>query len=59
MRVRRENIPAIPVSDWSALRIYPRFLCLIGPPCVPRPGRRRSRRTASWRTTTSSRWRRI
>ena len=28
--VRHENIPALPVSDWSVMRIYPRFLCLIG-----------------------------
>eukprot|EP00959_Pyramimonas_sp_CCMP1952_P094921 1985255-Pyramimonas_sp.AAC.1 len=24
--VRRENIPALSVSDWSVVRIYPRFL---------------------------------
>eukprot|EP00976_Prorocentrum_cordatum_P114933 1195925-Prorocentrum_minimum.AAC.3 len=28
--LRRENIPALPVSDWSIARIYPHFLCLIG-----------------------------
>eukprot|EP00959_Pyramimonas_sp_CCMP1952_P146718 3071184-Pyramimonas_sp.AAC.2 len=26
-----ENIPTLPVSDWSGTRIYLRFLCLIGP----------------------------
>ena len=26
-----ENIPALPASDWSAVRIYLRFLHLIGP----------------------------
>eukprot|EP00959_Pyramimonas_sp_CCMP1952_P364720 7637720-Pyramimonas_sp.AAC.1 len=31
--VCRENIPALPASDWSAVRIYPRFLCPIGPSC--------------------------
>eukprot|EP00959_Pyramimonas_sp_CCMP1952_P182342 3812604-Pyramimonas_sp.AAC.1 len=25
------NIPALPASDWSVMRIYPRFLRLIGP----------------------------
>eukprot|EP00976_Prorocentrum_cordatum_P061331 1176253-Prorocentrum_minimum.AAC.1 len=30
--VRRENIPALPASDRSAARIYPRFLRPIGPP---------------------------
>eukprot|EP00959_Pyramimonas_sp_CCMP1952_P015123 320070-Pyramimonas_sp.AAC.2 len=29
--LRSENIPALPVSDWSVVRIYPRFLCPIGP----------------------------
>eukprot|EP00959_Pyramimonas_sp_CCMP1952_P117605 2458735-Pyramimonas_sp.AAC.1 len=29
---RRENIPALPASDWSAVRIYLRFLRLMGPP---------------------------
>eukprot|EP00959_Pyramimonas_sp_CCMP1952_P204607 4278324-Pyramimonas_sp.AAC.1 len=28
--VRRENIPAFPASDWSVVRIYPRFLRPIG-----------------------------
>eukprot|EP00976_Prorocentrum_cordatum_P107479 1194647-Prorocentrum_minimum.AAC.2 len=28
--VPRENIPALPASDWSLVRIYPRFLRLIG-----------------------------
>eukprot|EP00959_Pyramimonas_sp_CCMP1952_P056237 1174662-Pyramimonas_sp.AAC.1 len=27
----RENMPALPASDWSVVRIYPRFLRLIGP----------------------------
>ena len=31
VQVRRENIPALPASDWSVVRIYPRFLLLIGP----------------------------
>eukprot|EP00959_Pyramimonas_sp_CCMP1952_P196003 4098317-Pyramimonas_sp.AAC.1 len=26
-----ENIRALPASDWSVVRIYPRFLRLIGP----------------------------
>eukprot|EP00976_Prorocentrum_cordatum_P077187 1182585-Prorocentrum_minimum.AAC.1 len=30
--VRRENIPALHASDWSAVRIYPRFASPIGPP---------------------------
>eukprot|EP00959_Pyramimonas_sp_CCMP1952_P090057 1885232-Pyramimonas_sp.AAC.1 len=29
--VRHENIPEIPVSDWSLMRIYPCLLCPIGP----------------------------
>ena len=29
--VRRETIPTLPASDWSVVRIYPRFLRLIGP----------------------------
>eukprot|EP00976_Prorocentrum_cordatum_P076714 1182410-Prorocentrum_minimum.AAC.3 len=29
--VRSENVPALPASDWSIVRIYPRFLRLIGP----------------------------
>eukprot|EP00959_Pyramimonas_sp_CCMP1952_P095601 1998511-Pyramimonas_sp.AAC.1 len=29
--VHRENIPALPASDWSIVRIYPHFLRLIGP----------------------------
>eukprot|EP00959_Pyramimonas_sp_CCMP1952_P371902 7787849-Pyramimonas_sp.AAC.1 len=28
--VRRENIPTLPASDWSTVRIYLRFLRLIG-----------------------------
>eukprot|EP00959_Pyramimonas_sp_CCMP1952_P088325 1847848-Pyramimonas_sp.AAC.1 len=32
--VRRENIPpAYPASDWSVVRMYPRFLRMIGPSC--------------------------
>eukprot|EP00959_Pyramimonas_sp_CCMP1952_P273126 5708880-Pyramimonas_sp.AAC.1 len=27
----RENISALPASDWSIMRIYPRLLRLIGP----------------------------
>eukprot|EP00976_Prorocentrum_cordatum_P081314 1184350-Prorocentrum_minimum.AAC.4 len=30
--VRRENMPALPASDWSAVRICLHFLRLIGPP---------------------------
>eukprot|EP00959_Pyramimonas_sp_CCMP1952_P377067 7897951-Pyramimonas_sp.AAC.3 len=26
-----ENVPVLPASDWSVMRIYPRFLRLIGP----------------------------
>eukprot|EP00976_Prorocentrum_cordatum_P078957 1183346-Prorocentrum_minimum.AAC.3 len=29
--VHRENIPTLPASDWSAVRISPRFQRLIGP----------------------------
>eukprot|EP00976_Prorocentrum_cordatum_P036249 738070-Prorocentrum_minimum.AAC.1 len=29
--VRRENIPTLPAPDWSTMRIYLRFLRLIGP----------------------------
>eukprot|EP00976_Prorocentrum_cordatum_P063073 1176969-Prorocentrum_minimum.AAC.2 len=29
--VRHENIPTLPASDWSVVRIYPRFLRPIGP----------------------------
>eukprot|EP00976_Prorocentrum_cordatum_P105106 1194160-Prorocentrum_minimum.AAC.3 len=28
--IRHENIPALPACDWSTMRIYPRFLSLIG-----------------------------
>eukprot|EP00976_Prorocentrum_cordatum_P029693 604489-Prorocentrum_minimum.AAC.1 len=38
-------MPALPVSDWSVMRICLRFLCLIGP--VPAPlvsAKRRSKR---------------
>eukprot|EP00959_Pyramimonas_sp_CCMP1952_P369794 7745303-Pyramimonas_sp.AAC.1 len=30
---RRENIPTLPASDWSVVRIYPRFLRPVGPSC--------------------------
>eukprot|EP00959_Pyramimonas_sp_CCMP1952_P046172 964175-Pyramimonas_sp.AAC.1 len=33
MKDRHENIPTHPASDWSAMRIYPRILRLIGRPC--------------------------
>eukprot|EP00959_Pyramimonas_sp_CCMP1952_P399241 8365713-Pyramimonas_sp.AAC.1 len=39
-RTLTENIPAPPASDWSAVRIYPRFLRPIG--CC---------RASGWRTT--------
>eukprot|EP00959_Pyramimonas_sp_CCMP1952_P235314 4916935-Pyramimonas_sp.AAC.1 len=29
--VRHENIPALHASTWSIMRIYPRFMRLIGP----------------------------
>eukprot|EP00976_Prorocentrum_cordatum_P008495 169637-Prorocentrum_minimum.AAC.1 len=29
--VHRENIPTLPAYDWSVVRIYPRFLRMIGP----------------------------
>eukprot|EP00976_Prorocentrum_cordatum_P005168 101995-Prorocentrum_minimum.AAC.1 len=28
---RRENIPALPASDWPVVRIYLRFLRMLGP----------------------------
>ena len=30
IEVRSENIPTLPASDWSVMRIYPRFMRLIG-----------------------------
>eukprot|EP00959_Pyramimonas_sp_CCMP1952_P441854 9250102-Pyramimonas_sp.AAC.1 len=31
--VRRENIPTFPASNWSVVKIYSRFMRLIGPSC--------------------------
>eukprot|EP00976_Prorocentrum_cordatum_P109835 1195083-Prorocentrum_minimum.AAC.6 len=38
-----QNIPALPVSDWSVVRIYPRFLRRIGPLVELRAGESRFR----------------